>query len=439
MSAPVKTAADVLGEYLRPYQRAWIGDQSRKKIALKSRQIGYSECIVVEGLIEAASVPGRDVYFISVNVDGGKDLLRRVSRWIERFNAAGFPVEVAESSVMRIELANGSRLSVLPNRPASVRGKTGTLYLDELAFWPQDFELWTAILPAISSNTDLKVRVVSTPWGEDNLYAKLWSEADGWSRHRVDVYEAVEQGFPVDVDELRKDYTDDQWAQEFECSFTAGSGAYYSPALIRRALSLGGRMGAQTGRLIVGVDVASVHDLAAIVWVRECDGGVDVERVEAYRNMTSPELEVRIDEVIARDEPDLVVIDATGEGSGLAQYARASHGALIWAQKITRPWKESTCIGIKRAMEGDRLGLCDDADLRRDLTSVEKKISAANNVIFESPRGGRGHGDRFWAAALALSKTRQVGEWDASPTVAPIEMPDLSAALGLPSFGGGAW
>ena len=41
-----------------------------------------------------------------------------------------------------------------------------------------------------------------------------------WSCHFVDIYGAVGEGLPVDVEELREALNDPEgWAQEFECQF----------------------------------------------------------------------------------------------------------------------------------------------------------------------------------------------------------------------------
>src|SRR5690606_3799185 len=58
-----------------------------------------------------------------------------------------------------------------------------------------------------------------------NKFHELWSKNHGvkgarWSTHLVTIYDAVKQGLPVDIEELREAIGDPEgWAQEFLCEF----------------------------------------------------------------------------------------------------------------------------------------------------------------------------------------------------------------------------
>jgi phage FluMu gp28-like protein len=41
-----------------------------------------------------------------------------------------------------------------------------------------------------------------------------------------------------------------------------------------------------------------------------------------------------------------------------------------------------------------------EADVREDLHSLRKVVTAANNIRLDADRDERGHADRFWALAL---------------------------------------
>ncbi|MDO9716970.1 terminase, partial [Glaesserella parasuis] len=64
-----------------------------------------------------------------------------------------------------------------------------------------------------------KLRVVSTPNGKGNKFYELMTDLNNneWSRHSVDIYQAVADGLPRNVEQLRVGLNDeDAWAQEFE-------------------------------------------------------------------------------------------------------------------------------------------------------------------------------------------------------------------------------
>ena len=65
----------------------------------------------------------------------------------------------------------------------------------------------------------------------------------------------------------------------------------------------------------------------------------------------------------------------------------------------------SIAATAKRPLWGRRTSACPgvsaEADVREDLHSVRKVVTAANNIRLDADRDERGHADRFWALALA--------------------------------------
>ncbi|MGN2393695.1 terminase large subunit domain-containing protein, partial [Pelomicrobium sp. G1] len=77
-----------------------------------------------------------------------------------------------------------------------------------------------ALFPVVSK-PGLKLRVTSTPKGKGNKFYELMTGEDSiWSRHRVDIYQAVADGLPRDIQELKAGLRDpDLWAQEYELAW----------------------------------------------------------------------------------------------------------------------------------------------------------------------------------------------------------------------------
>jgi len=142
---------------------------------------------------------------------------------------APIPGRDALVSELRVDLPNKGRVRLYgADNPDALRG----IYLDGVVldeFADMDPRLWSEVVrPAL---TDRKgwVIFIGTPKGHNAFY-DVWQtarEADDWQAMML---KASETGL-IDADELadaKADMSDDQYAQEFECSFEAAIvGAYY--------------------------------------------------------------------------------------------------------------------------------------------------------------------------------------------------------------------
>jgi len=142
---------------------------------------------------------------------------------------------VAEWNKGSIELENGSRILAGSTSSSSIRGYSFNLiFLDEFAFVQQNMaeDFFRSVYPTISSGSDSKVIIVSTPNGMNHFY-KMWLDAV----EKRNTYTAFEINW-WDVpgrDKAWKDETiantsEEQFKQEFECEFLGSAGTLISPA-----------------------------------------------------------------------------------------------------------------------------------------------------------------------------------------------------------------
>ena len=62
-----------------------------------------------------------------------------------------------------------------------------------------------------------------------------------WARHSVTIHDAVAQGLPVEMEELKEALDDPEgWAQEYECEFLDGSNVLLPYELDRAGGERGG-------------------------------------------------------------------------------------------------------------------------------------------------------------------------------------------------------
>lgn len=425
-----QAVASVMRRFLFRYQIDWLADPSRMKIALKSRQIGFSEVIVWEMLLEALANPRRKIFVVSVNLKAAKAILERVADRAELLRDAGINVGLTHALKESLTFYNGSRIEALPCKASSVRGVSGSLYLDEFAFYVGDTAIWTALQPIISRGVGtahaLRVRIVSTPWGRHNEYFRLWDRAKGWSRHKVDLHKAVAAGHPVDPDALRPGYTAAAWAQEFLCSFDAAAGMYFPPSLLRRCTIA--RPPNLEGRILTGIDLASLVDNTSLVDLaerRSLRTGRDVVEVvgcQAHAGMPYPDQVDLFGHHVEEVGPERLVVDAGGAGVPVTQYLELEHGELVDGQHMHNAWQVAVVESIKLALEQGRMALLADEGFLRDFAAVEQVPTANNRKSYKIKRTKQGHGDRFWALALAWSRTSLYAGPE-QPRIQRVELP----------------
>ncbi len=124
----------------------------------------------------------------------------------------------------------GCRISLLgADNPDSARGiYSDYAVLDEYA--QMNPRMWTEVLRPALSDRKGGALFIGTPQGK-NTFHDLWQRAenqDGWYRK---MFKASETGI-IDPDELsaaRREMSEDEYLQEFECSWSAAiKGAYYA-------------------------------------------------------------------------------------------------------------------------------------------------------------------------------------------------------------------
>jgi phage FluMu gp28-like protein len=74
----------------------------------------------------------------------------------------------------------------------------------------------------------------------------------------------------------------------------------------------------------------------------------------------------------------------------------------VEAVTFTNAVKSDLATTLRRAFEDRQLRIPIDQQVREDLHSVRRIVTAAGNIRFDAERDQASHADRFWALALAL-------------------------------------
>lgn len=433
---------------LHAYQRRWFLDRSRFKIGMFARQTGktlITSLELVDDSFESEAAGGRARWVIlsrgerqarEAMEEGVKKHARAYNLAISEYESQFRGADGTVYNALEVALPGGSRITALPANPDTARGFSANVFLDEFAFHQDSRAIWGALFPVISK-PGLKLRITSTPNGKGNKFYELMSARDeAWSRHVVDIYQAVADGLDRDIDMLRRGIADpDLWAQEYECKWLDEASAWLSYELISGVeselcalgpLSTGGggdgpSPAYQGGPCYIGVDVAIRNDLF-VIWVLEQVGDVLWTREIIERKRASfAEQEWLEDEVFRRYRVLRACKDQTGLGEMPVERSQRKHGtSRVEGVIFTAANKLALATVGKERFEDRRLRIPEGMPLlRADLHSLKKEAGPTGTPRFVvEDEGQASHADRAWACFLACSAAHNTGgpiEWTPAP------------------------
>jgi len=428
---------------LRPYQQAWIDDRSRFKLAVKSARIGFSYGTGVDHILRRLERSGTTTTVLSASQNQSIEFVNECQKNIQAIGAVAQmdqekwvdDIGATDFTVQRIRFPNGSRIMALASNPRTARGYPGDVVLDEYAHQQDSYAIWAAAFRQVALGNRLDA--LSTPNGEQGKFFDLADDlglTDGiepspnpvkkgpWSGHWVDVYKAVAQGCPINIEEMREGIKDeDTFNQEFRCIFLKAVGAWIPPELILQAEDDGATVDWPVGYqprypLFFGIDVARDHDQTIGFMAEKIIDVLWTRMVMPLHAVSFPMQHKLLDPWVHMSRR--TAIDKTGMGSALFDYLDESNPGRVMGVSFGGTNEEGVrmkvdlAIRLKRNMERMRWRLPKDPQIRQEFQSI-KREATATGVTFDSPRievesavsGAKkkklyAHADRFWAAGL---------------------------------------
>lgn len=406
---------------LYAYQRRWLQDPARFKIGMFARQTGKTFTTTLE-LVDscfAAEAQGKRDRWVILS-RGERQAKEAIEEGVKK-HCQAYRLGIQEATgefrgesgerytMLDVTLPGGSRITALPANPDTARGFSANVFLDEFAFHADSRKIWTALFPVISNG--YKLRVTSTPNGKGNKFYELMTDAglaEVWSRHTVDIHQAVKDGLPRDIAEMRLALNDeDAWSQEFELKWLDEASAWLPYELIDAAEHdmAGLPEHYAGGPCYVGVDIAARNDLF-VIWVVEQVGDVLWTRdIIARRRISFAEQDALLEEVFRRYRVLRCCMDQTGMGEKPVEDAQRRHGtSRVEGVLFTGPTKLTLATGGKEAFEDRKLRIpLGDRDLRADLHKLQKVTGPTGAPRFVADSDAGGHADRAWACFLAIN------------------------------------
>ena len=465
---------------LMGYQQRWVADKSPLKVIEKSRRTGLTWGEAADDVLTAASnrsAGGQNVYYIAYNQDMTIEYIQACAMWARAFNHAASEIEEgfwedddADKNIKTFTIrfpASGFRIVALTSRPSNLRGRQGTIVIDEAAFHDQLDELLKAALAMLIWGG--RVRVISTHNGVENPFNELVEDIRASKRkgtvHRVTFQEAVADGLYRRVClRLGKEWTAAEEAawmadvyafygdgaeEELDCVPANSGGAWLSRALIES------RMSADTPVLRweckAGFELLPDHIRAAECrdWLeahlapllaalpaeaisfngedfgRTGDLTVHVPLIQTQNLVRRVPFLVELRNVPFRQQEQIAfylldrlpnfmggAFDARGNGQFLAEVAMQRYGATrIQQVMLSESWYREHMPPVKAALEDGTLdGLPKDADVLADLRTVQviKGVPRIPDTRTTGEDKGKRHGDSAVAVALAYFASREI-------------------------------
>ena len=467
---------------LMGYQQRWVADKSPLKVIEKSRRTGLTWGEAADDVLTAASnrsAGGQNVYYIAYNQDMTIEYIQACAMWARAFNHAASEIEEgfwedddADKNIKTFTIrfpASGFRIVALTSRPSNLRGRQGTIVIDEAAFHDQLDELLKAALAMLIWGG--RVRVISTHNGVENPFNELVEDIRAGKRkgtvHRVTFQEAVADGLYRRVClRLGKEWTAAEEAawmadvyafygdgaeEELDCVPANSGGAWLSRALIES------RMSADTPVLRweckAGFELLPDHIRAAECrdWLeaqlapllaalpaeaisfngedfgRSGDLTVHVPLIQTQNLVRRVPFVVELRNVPFRQQEQIAfylmdrlprftggAFDARGNGQFLAEVAMQRYGASrIQQVMLSEGWYREHMPPVKAALEDGNLdGLPRDGDVLADLRAVQviKGVPRIPETRTTGEDKGKRHGDAAVAVALAYFASREINK-----------------------------
>ena len=437
---------------LEAYQVAFLNDRSRFRWVTKSRQVGFSFLLSLEALARCHLRESHTSVFVSFNLEEAKDRILLARQVFEELPLAYQKKLVVDSKTELAFESSGAhrRLSRIISVPSKApRGKKGDIYLDELAHYLNDREVYrgsTALI--LRSNGQLTG--CSTPLGRRGIFWEIAREEIRKYPHhtRQDVpwwlcrffctdtaraaieapdmptEERVERfGKPAIVEQFDSLDLDD-FRQELECLFVDESYSFFPYDLILPNTTDDVVLAddftdvpAPQGRIVAGFDVGRTRDRSELAVFEEVEGRFTCRLLRTYAEAPFAEQDADLRRLLEVLPVARLSIDRSGIGMNLAENLARDFPQVV-AENFTNEAKERWATDFKILLQRREVVLPRNRELVAQVHSIKKRVLGSGKVAFDAERTARGgHADRFWAIALACQKERRGGRGGAATEI----------------------
>lgn len=396
-----KTVNYIFDEILYDYQIQWLLDRSRFKIYNKSRQIGISEAIALEALLYDVLGSRTNVFFVSRSERQSVFLLDKFYKWVDLLLEAGVVIPIGIRTKTECKI-NGVDVKSLTSNAVTGEGYTGNLYLDEFALHADDEQLYSSLFPIITKGYNL--RIVSRPFGQSNMFYKIFTGYPDFVKYQTDIYQAVADGCDIDIDAVRNNNDSESFREQYECEFIDESTSFFPYTLLKGCLS-DDLLETKPGNKFIGIDVGRTNDATSIIVLNlNSLGQYELIFKQELKNKPFVEQRYIISEIIKKFKPIKVLGDKGAVGYQLLEDLEKDF-SCVQGVSMTQDLKLQAFTNLKKLFEEKTILIPDDINFLNQIHSIKRIYSSNGKMSFTAERTSNGHSDSAFALALAVHAT----------------------------------
>lgn len=425
-----------------PYQVAFLRSPKKYRWVEKSRQVGFSFLFACESVARCHLREAHTAVMVSYNLEDAKEKVNYARQLAEELPLAFRKKLVTDSKTELGFLSNGTskRVSRIISNPSKApRGKKGDLYLDELAHYANDREVYKGSTALILRSRG-QLTGCSSPLGRRGVfweiarqelrsYRAYWRQQVPWWLCRffcTDVASAAKQAPRMSTEERvrrfgTKDIQDqldalllEDFQQEFELAYSDESYSFFPYELILPCTTDDivladdfATFPEVKGRLVAGFDVGRKRDLSELALFEEVGGKKVCRLLRRYERTPFAEQEADLRRMLELLPVARLSIDQNGIGMHLAENLSRDYPQVV-PETFTNESKEVWATDFKILLQRKDVVLPADRELVAQTHSIKRRLTPTGKPSFEVERDetAKGHADRFWAVALACRKER---------------------------------
>jgi phage FluMu gp28-like protein len=389
----------------------------------KCRQIGISYC---EALWTIRKRLNKKInhYFVSNSEKTAKQFISDCLFFIDLLCLK----DLCEVTSDTITMPNGSQIVAVSSNPNALRSRRGDVSLDEFAYAERQQDLLAAAYPVITWGGQL--RIISTHNGVGTLFYGIIQDAykqrNAFEPHRVDIYQAVEQGLasligketknkkyitnPQSfITDIKKNVGNDFiWEQEYECKVQAG-GTSIVPLELYHEIETDTPIpdmldyGKKYNELYIGIDPGRNQAYSVVLAIAKDEQDIFIP--VCIHEMTHAPMPVQMDiarRICGHPSVQKVFVDMGSVGRSISDDLVMEYGNLVEPVAITADEKMTLCEKVRKFCQLKRIKLPANRQIMEDITSMRLIYTDRGNPRYEGGTKGGGHADYFMALALSL-------------------------------------
>lgn len=321
-----------------------------------------------------------------------------------------------KGSSSEIKLPSGATIYIFANNFRTIQGFSGSVWMDEFAWYLNPKRIWEAFIPSITSvkagETKARITILSTPFEQDSLFHKLCLDTKKYymfSRHTTTIYDAVKDGLDVDIQVLKDLFDEDSWAMMYECVFADDKTSFFPISLIKSCVKdYIYYMPPVNNVLWSGYDVGRVADISVLSALDKVEGRYALAIQDIFERTKFEAQKTALRDHLKLYRKSNLRIDMTGIGRDVAETMETEFPNQAEGIYFTATSKEMMVLNLKKMFEDKMITIPNDPVLIADIHAIKRK-AGQKRMLYDADRNSHGHADRFWSLALAVKKLDILG------------------------------